>query len=99
MGFIRDLISNIGYARIGLALDVRDPFKKRFIEGEMKKRGIKYKQGYFSSDNSTVYAVIGGKREVIQEFVDGLIKSMDNPEYYVTKHKIFRTKIQALIIK
>lgn len=99
MGFVRDVISNIGYARVGLALDVRDPFKKRFIEEEMQKRGIKYKQGYFSSDHSTVYAVIGGKREAIQAFADELIKSMDNPEYYVTRHRIFRTKIQALIVK
>ena len=97
MGFIRDAISNIGYARIGFALDVRDPFKKRPIEQYMKEHGIKYKQGFI--EGSMVYAIIGGKKEDIQKLADDLIASMDNPEYYTTRHKIFRTKIQALIVE
>ena len=98
MGFMRDVINNIGYARMGLAVDVRDPFKKRVVEEELTKRGLKYCKGYFSEDSSIVYGICGGKKKDAEDFLRWYMKYEEHPRRYINHHKIFRTKILNVVV-
>ena len=99
MGFVKDLINNIGYARQGVAIDVRDPFKKRLVEQDMNERGIKFCKGFFSSDSATVYGIVSGKEEDVRWLLQKYMNLTDKPKYYISKHKWFRTEISTLLVE
>ena len=95
--WFRDVINNINYARIGLQVEVRDPFKKAETEMELSKRGIRYLKGYYPFNRASVYGIIGGKKEDIKDFAKWYMATEKNPAYYISNHKWFRTKICNII--
>lgn len=95
--FIEDTKNNIGWARTGLALDITDPWKRREVENELDMRGIKYIGSLCNLDGHYIYAITGGKKEKILDFVKWF-KTDENWKYYITKHDIFKTRITYLTV-
>ena len=93
--FIEDLKNNIGWARTGLALDVTDPWFKREIESELTRRGIKYICSLCNLDGHYIFAITGGKKEKILDFVKWF-KASGDWHYYITKHDSFHTRLTYL---
>lgn len=94
----KDLVDNINYARIAAAIDVRDPFKKMVIEKELDNYNIKYVKGFSFSRSATIYALVGGKKQDIYNFVKWCLETYDNNGHYINRHAIFKTKIHNFVI-
>lgn len=94
---IKDIIDNIKYAKRGLAIDVRNPWEKQIVEEELKKRNITFAKGFFVSDSSTVYALTGGTKEELRDFVKWYMSTSEHPKHYINRHKWFKTKILTLV--
>ena len=95
--WFNDVISNINYARIGLQVEVRDPFKKAETEHELSKRGIRYCKGFYSFNRATVYGITGGRKKDITDFANWYLAVEKEPKYYISNHKWFGTKICNII--
>lgn len=94
---VNTIKDNINYAKIGLGINVHDPWFKNTVETELNNRGIKYISGYEPNDKFYEFAICGGKQEDINDFVKWF-KSAGDWKYYFSKHAIFRSKITILVL-
>ena len=94
---VKDVINNINYARIGLQVEVKDPFKKEETERELSKRGIRFLKGYYSFRKASVYGIVGGRKKDIEDFAKWYMATEKNPAYYISFHRWFGTKICNII--
>lgn len=91
----KDLIHNIGYARVGVSLDIHDPFTKKEVEKELDERGIKYLAGFDRTERAYTYALIKGDKTKIEDFIKWFTST--DYRYYVTKHALFDKDILTLV--
>lgn len=94
---LKNIWNNICWAFIGLAVDVSDPWLKREVEVELDSRHIKYFLSYNQKKKRYIFAIIGGKKKKIYDFVDWF-KSHEEWRNYKIKHMLFKNDIVCLRI-
>ena len=94
---LKDIINTYKWSRIGLMLDLHDPFMRPVVEKEMNDRRIKFVKGFDPTDKAYTYALIEGKDKDIADFVKWFVKT----EYYWGKmyNAIFDKEILVLMKK
>ena len=66
---LKDIINTYKWSRIGVELELHDPFLRPIVERQMEDRGIRYIKGFDPSDTAYTYALIKGSDDKISDFI------------------------------
>ena len=95
----QDVVKNIRWSKVGLSVAWNDPWDRRIIEEELKKRNIEYLFGYNPIAPSYECAVLGGDRQKIHDFVKWFKAERPDWVYFMEKNPLTNCQITCLVWK